>query len=943
MTQKIKVEADVASFQAELSDLTKKIAELDSQLRTASGKSQFNFKGSRNELNELLKLTEKLTAALENADKKSANYAKNMKEAQQAISQAAKISAKLEEAGSAKNRHVSGYFRDFAGELGNESALIRRIQEEKSRRDKLIQKYTQGAGTLLGSVIGGGGVGSIAGAGLGSLVGGPLGLIASALGGAIGGRFDKGYGDAKQSALTYSEIRKAAGGLGADFHKLRETVQGLNTGLGVTHVEAAQLAKQFTITGNVTADKIQDIGYSLRTSAGFGRGYGLDPSQGVGFFALMRQNGVARTEGDNRKLALMIGESVAKSGNTAKMGEVLESVSSWVSSSTRASLSEANVGGYLSMLSSLSSTGLAGLVNSPGNAAAILNHADQSVRSGGARGEASRNFLYAALQSDNPAMNALDLNLLLEQGLMGDAKKAFGPDSAAYKAAEMLNDEKTKQHYRELSSNSHGTNMASIMKSLEARSGGNTAMLLKSMGGVFGGSESDNAALYRAFGADTGLGKLKSILSSAGIDLERLETDKIGALAGVALGDTDSLKKQWKKLQDMGMSSHDVSTVNDILKNKGEGEEFRQALIKMTAKYDKDSGEQMLQKQADIANGIQELVENLIPTEIAIKDGILELVKHFAPDSAFGKKLVDDSYKQHSTDLSKLVEGDQWKTDVLNQYAGIKGEGARKEYLTYLRRKIANLPNANNPKYKKQFDDYFNFSDQLETYADNPYLSGFTPPRDASVAPDMSSHQPDYVAPASGDWTKRFMNDLASKEGLNKAAAAGVVGNLSYETGGFRFLQEKNPKFGLGGYGAAQWTGPRRDEFLKYAKDKGLSPDTYEANFGFLHHELNSDQYKSVLDSLRGSQSVDQATEIFARGFEKPGVMALNKRIDAANAAFNAADQMPAAQQKSSGQKPQSAHHINISGLFTLRDSLGREISDPLTHTWFSQPQPGTV
>ena len=54
----------------------------------------------------------------------------------------------------------------------------------------------------------------------------------------------------------------------------------------------------------------------------------------------------------------------------------------------------------------------------------------------------------------------------------------------------------------------------------------------------------------------------------------------------------------------------------------------------------------------------------------------------------------------------------------------------------------------------------------------------------------------------------RLMRDL----GLTDLQAAGLLGNLGHESGGFRQLQEVAPAVAgsRGGWGLAQWTGPRR-------------------------------------------------------------------------------------------------------------------------------------
>ncbi len=117
----------------------------------------------------------------------------------------------------------------------------------------------------------------------------------------------------------------------------------------------------------------------------------------------------------------------------------------------------------------------------------------------------------------------------------------------------------------------------------------------------------------------------------------------------------------------------------------------------------------------------------------------------------------------------------------------------------------------------------------------------------------------------------RLMNDLMRDLGISRAQAAGIVGNLSYESGGFRTLQEhKDFKPGeRGGYGYAQWTGRRRRQFEAYAAENNLDPASYEANYGFLKHELEGN-HNYVMRDLRRDDTVEEASDTILHDYENP-------------------------------------------------------------------------
>lgn len=163
----------------------------------------------------------------------------------------------------------------------------------------------------------------------------------------------------------------------------------------------------------------------------------------------------------------------------------------------------------------------------------------------------------------------------------------------------------------------------------------------------------------------------------------------------------------------------------------------------------------------------------------------------------------------------------------------------------------------------------------------------FTPetPNPAGLDPSIISAV-DRVAPnqprqmdASSVGT-RLLGDLMRDFNLTQDQAAGVVGNLAHETGGFKHMQEIAPVVpgSRGGFGFAQWTGPRRKAFEAWSAENGLDPTSYEANYGFLQHELKNTPEGAVLGPLSQAQTADQAAQVFSNQFLRPGVPAMGSR-----------------------------------------------------------------
>lgn len=131
------------------------------------------------------------------------------------------------------------------------------------------------------------------------------------------------------------------------------------------------------------------------------------------------------------------------------------------------------------------------------------------------------------------------------------------------------------------------------------------------------------------------------------------------------------------------------------------------------------------------------------------------------------------------------------------------------------------------------------------------------------------------------DTGTRLKIELEEVLGLEDFQAAAIVGNLAHETGDFKFMQELDPVVpgSRGGLGFAQWTGPRRKAFEAWSSQNNLNVNSYEANFGFMIHEIQSDPYYSkIIERLGNTKNIDEATEVFSKGYLKPGIPKMNLR-----------------------------------------------------------------
>jgi len=168
----------------------------------------------------------------------------------------------------------------------------------------------------------------------------------------------------------------------------------------------------------------------------------------------------------------------------------------------------------------------------------------------------------------------------------------------------------------------------------------------------------------------------------------------------------------------------------------------------------------------------------------------------------------------------------------------------------------------------------------------------------------------------------RIMRDLMAAFPWQREDAGACLGNLGHESGGFRFLQEKKPMVSgsRGGWGWAQWTGPRRRAFEAWVKQRDLDPAGYEANLGFLLRELETSE-KATVPAVRKARGLEAKVKAFELGFERAGIKHYEKRIAWARIALDAFDAASDAPSSTAERPP----------VVVRPDLVPDEITDPHT------------
>lgn len=633
---KIKVEADLSNVSAEVDNLKTKIDQLGNKLKSDAGKVDLNFSGAKKDLDSLIAQADKLTAALDKGDKKSASYVKNLKAAADAMAQAAKVAAKLENAGTSTNNKTSNYFREYSGELHQESSSLANQNAIEREKEKFRQKLenerhaentkwagraAKFAGFVGGSMLGGGGGYAKLGAGVGSILPGPLGLVGGAIGGAIGGAADRFINPNKAEAKSYSELTRMIGTTTASFEGLRDTVRYSVSSFAIANTEAAELAKNFVKLTSETGSEL--IGKAIGASVGLAQQYGFSSGRASEFFGTTQLLGASKNSADLQRITVQLAETAKRGGISPKMEEFLSSITGMIQRSASNTLTSQSVGGYADILAGGTSLNYAGLSKSPGGVAELINRASATASAGGAQGEASQEQLTRALFDMAPGISGKWHASIKGFGLFDDLTKGFDKDSSIYGNAKTDED---RQEILGISEQLKGKKLFNAYADrAKVMAHGDYSRELGIFGALTGMNPQQSAALLQIGNSKSGYGGLEKQLDSFGID-KATQSKYAGRYAELSAGGDGAAKKYFEKLKSEKILSKDLVDEG----NKLSGKDLEAFIYKKAVPSQLDDpGLQYQKSSLDLENQMSSSLDKLVSIESDAREVLMSIYKAF--------------------------------------------------------------------------------------------------------------------------------------------------------------------------------------------------------------------------------------------------------------------------------------------------------------------------
>lgn len=474
------------------------------------------------------------------------------------------------------------------------------------------------AGGTLGGVAGaglraagpvGGVVANAAGAGMsGGLAAGLFGLFgglaALAIGKGIGGVRDK-LGAAEQEGIGYDTLKRTIGDVNVSFSMLRETLRAASDNIDVTFEQSQKLGSDFAKLSGMTREQYKNLGDEVSVGGGFGRSFGMDPEASNAFFAQMRQFQVTSNANDSKRLALMIGEAVGKSGQYGKMDEVLQVIANFAGSQSRNGLASANVSGYAGSLAGMMASRVPGL--DPQGAAALLNRVNGSISGGGAAGEAGQNYLFSAL-GRRFGLDPVQAALLQQQGAFGTGRKTFGAGSLYSQFSGKFGGRGVGG-----AGTSDTTNLSAILAKLQGDYGKNPGLMLNATSRLLGVNESQAMALHTI--RPQSMGGMVGRMGRLGLDMNALSSTGILAMSNIQTGDRGALLGQADALRNSrkGLSPEETQRLNAAVAG-GDTEKLRDILSELTytREQEQTEGSKTRESIQGVDKRLQELATHLV-------------------------------------------------------------------------------------------------------------------------------------------------------------------------------------------------------------------------------------------------------------------------------------------------------------------------------------------
>lgn len=498
----------------------------------------------------------------------------------------------------------------------------------------------------------GGGFQTISGyAARGARGGGGMGLLRGGLFGAgafaaykVGQGISEGYDLSKERALGLDVLKRQMGDIGVSFDRLKIYADRLSDGLGVNSSEFVKLESSLQKLSR-TVESPESLASGTALGVGLSRSYGLEAGAGGNFLGAMRNIDPRQ---NNRELALILADTIARSGMNARADEVMQAIVSFTAATTRMSLSPGNVSAFGNAYGGLLGTHLPGMT--PETASGLLQQANSGVMSMGAgAGEAGRAFMLSAFNRYGQ-INPIQAAALAQGGLFGTRSGVFG--SGAIR--QFIGDRGMGN--LAAGGGANVTNFDAIRSQLSSL-GGSRWFQLEGAQRLFGVQSLSQAAALMNLSGSQGNG-LVDLMHRNNLDVNKFSASGISRLGAIGAAGTNvgQLSAIFDDMKRTGVLNAD-ETRSISAAQKSSPEQFRDALVKIASLKDQadTQGEQIRTQTASLTNIEINTGDKLLTPINAMRDALVVMSGRGSRSTAARLAEIETADINQSVDASEAL------------------------------------------------------------------------------------------------------------------------------------------------------------------------------------------------------------------------------------------------------------------------------------------------
>ncbi len=183
---------------------------------------------------------------------------------------------------------------------------------------------------------------------------------------------------------------------------------------------------------------------------------------------------------------------------------------------------------------------------------------------------------------------------------------------------------------------------------------------------------------------------------------------------------------------------------------------------------------------------------------------------------------------------------------------------------------------SEDPEDSEEFMRLKSIDDTLNSLLSNPPINNTT--RGTEVTDFKSSQPQEPVNQTEKKGVAFKLSDKLKSIGLQPHQIAGVLGSLSLES--FENLNPLAHNKETNAFGIAQWLGDRLTGLKDFGKTIGRDFKNEDVQIDYLIHEIQNNNYeKRVLPLLKKAKTVEEATQIWTKVYERPSPREIAKTM----------------------------------------------------------------